>query len=562
MSFYQKTINVFLSKTVRKIVDLMNRPASYRRFDKQLPTVTIIYGSSNSTIVSLIDYVNGLAGCYNLVLFLPEGYTGLPVEERKKCWRIYYYNPKDLLKRVKQKFVWFFRSVPDIHFVLVDACIGRFLMRYLWRKKIASILLVNKNYPLKGKPLNRVLAYATRVIYDSYNTFMKTLTNELWAFPDSTDYLPFEKDERPREAEAYVREIIDICKRANKQLAQEDEDAHFLSKSPEFDIPYWTGKNKHVLNRFRYARRYIRDYKSGANAARPKPGFHPGIYAENHDLGITRIDPFVDYLKSGKPQGQWNWQVLTSPDIVHSFIGRQKIALHIHAFYPDMLGEIFQRLKNNTIRPDIFISVKSDSDKSVIEPMLKGYGDQIEIKLVPNRGRDIGPLLTEFGHKFVEDYDIIGHIHTKKSVHKTNREMVAAWNNFLLTNLLGDGKKIRMADAIVNYMQSNEKTALIFPDDKYAVGWAHNYQAAIDIAHHIGLVKLPKYVVFPTGSMFWAKAAVLKPFVDLNLTWEDYPDEPLPTDGTHLHAIERMLTLSCYQQGLDIATTYLPDTMR
>ena len=134
-----------------------------------------------------------------------------------------------------------------------------------------------------------------------------------------------------------------------------------------------------------------------------------------------------------------------------------------------MLGEIFQRLKSNTIRPDIFISVKSESDKSVIEPMLKGYGDQIEIKLVPNRGRDIGPLLTEFGHKFVEDYDIIGHIHTKKSLHKTNREMVAAWNNFLLTNLLGDGKKIRMADAIVNYMQSNEKTVLIFPDDKYAV---------------------------------------------------------------------------------------------
>ena len=119
-----------------------------------------------------------------------------------------------------------------------------------------------------------------------------------------------------------------------------------------------------------------------------------------------------------------------------------------------------------------------------------------------------------------------------------------------------------MADAILNYMQSNEKNALIFPDDKYAVGWARNYQAAVDIAHRIGLVKLPKYVVFPTGSMFWVKAAVLKPFVDLNLTWEDYPDEPLPTDGTHLHAIERMLTLSCYQQGLDIATTYLPDTMR
>jgi len=62
--------------------------------------------------------------------------------------------------------------------------------------------------------------------------------------------------------------------------------------------------------------------------------------------------------------------------------------------------------------------------------------------------------------------------------------------------------------------------------------------------------------------MFWAKADVLKPFVNLDLQWNDYPQEPLALDGTFLHAIERMFTLTCYQKGYDIVTTYLPHISR
>ena len=33
--------------------------------------------------------------------------------------------------------------------------------------------------------------------------------------------------------------------------------------------------------------------------------------------------------------------------------------------------------------------------------------------------------------------------------------------------------------------------------------------------------------------------AALAPLMGLNLGWEDYPDEPLPYDGSVLHALER-----------------------
>jgi len=45
---------------------------------------------------------------------------------------------------------------------------------------------------------------------------------------------------------------------------------------------------------------------------------------------------------------------------------------------------------------------------------------------------------------------------------------------------------------------------------------------------------------FPVGTMFWARTAALKPLADLNLQWEDYTEEPIPIDGSMLHAIERI----------------------
>jgi lipopolysaccharide biosynthesis protein len=46
---------------------------------------------------------------------------------------------------------------------------------------------------------------------------------------------------------------------------------------------------------------------------------------------------------------------------------------------------------------------------------------------------------------------------------------------------------------------------------------------------------------FPVGTMFWARTAALKPLTDLNLQWEDYPEEPIPIDGSMLHAMERLI---------------------
>jgi lipopolysaccharide biosynthesis protein len=62
--------------------------------------------------------------------------------------------------------------------------------------------------------------------------------------------------------------------------------------------------------------------------------------------------------------------------------------------------------------------------------------------------------------------------------------------------------------------------------------------------------------------MFWARTKALAPLFDLNLGWNDYPEEPVPYDGTILHAFERLLPFIARHAGYRFATTHIPGVTR
>jgi lipopolysaccharide biosynthesis protein len=63
---------------------------------------------------------------------------------------------------------------------------------------------------------------------------------------------------------------------------------------------------------------------------------------------------------------------------------------------------------------------------------------------------------------------------------------------------------------------------------------------------------------FPLGTMFWARPAALEPLFELGLDWNDYPAEPVPIDGTIMHALERLLPFVVQHRGYRYATTHVP----
>jgi hypothetical protein len=86
-------------------------------------------------------------------------------------------------------------------------------------------------------------------------------------------------------------------------------------------------------------------------------------------------------------------------------------------------------------------------------------------------------------------------------------------------------------------------------------GTETNRAIAERLAPRLGLGPLPDHVDFPAGSMFWARPQALAPLFALGLGPADYPPEPLPQDGTILHALERLLPIVAQSRGYRTAVT-------
>jgi len=179
---------------------------------------------------------------------------------------------------------------------------------------------------------------------------------------------------------------------------------------------------------------------------------------------------------------------------------------------------------------------------------------------VPNRGRDIGTFLTEFGETIRQKYDLIGHLHTKKSAALKDEAFSKNWYLFLLENLLGG--QASMADIILGRMADDQNVMMVFPDDPYAIGWGRNFCFGEKVLSGLGIKYSYQELCFPMGTMFWARTEGLKALFDLNLGWEDYPEEPLPYDGSLLHALERLLGILATRSGGTILLTNVPGSTR
>ena len=120
------------------------------------------------------------------------------------------------------------------------------------------------------------------------------------------------------------------------------------------------------------------------------------------------------------------------------------------------------------------------------------------------------------------------------------RTPVRNWVNHLMETLLG--AQHRAAEAILSAFANDPKLGLVFADDPHLIGWDKNLAFARPLAQRLRLDRLPEqFFSFPVGTMFWARPAALKALLESGLQWDDYPSEPLPIDGSMLHALERLL---------------------
>jgi hypothetical protein len=348
--------------------------------------------------------------------------------------------------------------------------------------------------------------------------------------------------------ERYVKQLEELVSNASEFVTEEQADIREIIKSGVarldfYVLPWLEGQELDEAVRF-----YVRGWASGIWRRKLFPGFHPGIFLEQAEQESR--DPLASYLRSGRPDGPWQYGLITSEDTGQPLSSSIpiRVGLHLHVYFPDLFPEIMSRLQKNNVRPDLFISVPTEAVLKEIAYLCSDYaGKVVDIRVVPNRGRDIGPMLSAFGDALVKNYDVFGHLHTKKAIDLKDELIGKRWRLFLLENLLGG--KTNMADIILARMATDPSIGMVFPDDPHVVGWGSCKGQAEILGRTLGLPALPENFVFPLGTMFWARVKALRPIFNLGLTWEDYPSEPLPYDGTILHALERLLPFVAAMQS-------------
>lgn len=324
-----------------------------------------------------------------------------------------------------------------------------------------------------------------------------------------------------------------------KKLWEEIRDRNLKYKHVRFDSP----------ENFLW---YVHDLRMDFGTAKLLPGVHVAMLAQ--DRHISEVEALREAV-NGHISTYPAIDGKTMPSLSHDV----HAALHIHAFYPDLLDDICRRIACNRTIPDIFISTSQDG-REECSAILGRHNLHGIIKTAPNRGRDIGPMLTLFADE-LNGYEFIGHVHTKKSV-GCDEAVIQKWYDCLMSNLLGT-EQDDMMDRCLAYLCEHPECGLIFPDDPGTLGWTNNLPYAEKL---LAKMNIPftgrRHFVFPVGTMFWARSKALRKLFDLHLTWSDYPDEPLPYDGSMLHAVERILPFVAEDAGYTFMTTFLEEHSR
>lgn len=234
---------------------------------------------------------------------------------------------------------------------------------------------------------------------------------------------------------------------------------------------------------------------------------------------------------------------------------KSSVGIHLHVFYPDLAKELAGYLRNMPVPYSLFVSVCDDDTLKVCQRTFVDLPlcSRVEIRRVPNRGRNIAPMLCTFG-KELSQYDYVAHLHTKKSLY--NRGATEGWGEYLYRSLLGSQEQIRR---IFSLMQGKEPCGIVYAQNYvllpyWANTWLANREQGRIWGARLGVTKMPRgYFDYPAGSMFWARADALAPLFRAGIALEDFPEESGQTDGTLAHTIERLLALCTLGQGMRYA---------
>lgn len=271
-------------------------------------------------------------------------------------------------------------------------------------------------------------------------------------------------------------------------------------------------------------------------------------WAEGAVLEPTRAQgyAYLEALRQGQANAYSQLRLFDGNERVEK---RSKCALVIHAYYPEVLSEIFNYLESLDCPAQFaHILVTTPPEKLEICREYLGMHDGQDAMLlcVENRGRDIRPFLEMLPWLIKARVKYVCKIHTKKSPHRKDGEQ---WRRAILDSLLSSNtfQVIRTLDA-----DPDCRIGVLAPKGHLLPMSAYlgsNGDAVLRLGTKLGF-SIPeiKSSTFAAGSMFWANLNAILPIISL-VDPDQFQYEVGQLDGTLAHAIERVFSLVSLRSG-------------
>jgi lipopolysaccharide biosynthesis protein len=221
-----------------------------------------------------------------------------------------------------------------------------------------------------------------------------------------------------------------------------------------------------------------------------------------------------------------------------------KIGLLLHVFYLEGLPSLLRVVPHFPADITLLVSAP-EKHLAEVEKQLRAAAPRakLHIKVVPNIGFDIAPMLICFAQQLLE-LDLVCKLHTKDSL---RYQLHKGWREHLLHNLAGSAEIV--AD-IQTRFSANPRLGVLLagacPTLKASMQWNDKH---LDVVYKLlDELKLPVESIldFPAGAIFWFRPAVLEPLLRKSWAWNDFEFEG--SEGI-AHVIERLILLLADQQG-------------
>ena len=225
-----------------------------------------------------------------------------------------------------------------------------------------------------------------------------------------------------------------------------------------------------------------------------------------------------------------------------------RVGVLAHLFHTEIGREMLYYLRSLPTQTDLFLSTNTAEKRGALQADFASWDKgRVEIRITPNRGRDIAPKLIGFADVY-DRYDLVLHLHSKMSTHAA---YLQPWRSYLFETLIGSSEIVRsILDGFVRLPDLGMVAPQHYESIRRWLGWNGNFESGKALAARMGLTLSPRRALdFPSGSMFWCRPTALRPLLDLKLAFEDFPEEGAQVDHTLAHAIERLYFYSCERSG-------------